>query len=99
MTSRGYSALRGRWPAATRAVCTVRAALMQLTRRLAEAGAADESAPPPTNTMPTAGFRDEYRVGFSLSRPPPANDFRECPWCRSLANPEAPDGAELTGDR
>lgn len=92
---------RGSWAAARRRVrlaavrvaSAVRAALMRVMRRLAEAGTAGSAGSPPTKICSTQVLQDEYRAGFCLPSPRPAraaSDLHECPWCLSLGNPDTP---------
>ncbi|MFJ4863683.1 hypothetical protein [Streptomyces sp. NPDC088748] len=74
----------------------VRAALMRVSRRLAEAGAARAVGSARTKIRSSQVLQDEYRAGFSLPPPRPAragSDLHECPWCLSLGTPGTPDPA------
>lgn len=96
---------RGPWPAArrrvrlaaARVVNTVRTALMQVTRRLAETGMGGAVTPSRTRIGSIRVLQDEYRAGFPLPPPHPASaasDLHECPWCLSLGNPHTPGPAD-----
>ena len=96
---------RGPWPtarrrvrlAAARVAHTVRVALMRATRRLAGTGMGGATTPSRTKIGSLQALQDEYRAGFSLPPPHPANaasDLHDCPWCLSLGNPGTPGLAD-----
>ena len=91
IAARGRAARRRVWLAAARAVSTARAALIRMTRRVAEAGLADAVAPPRTKLDAIQVLQDEYRAGFPLPVPhqaSAASDLHECQWCISLGHPD-----------
>ncbi len=86
--------------AAARVANTVRAALMQVTRRLAETGMGGSITPSRTKSGSIRALQDDYRAGFSLPPPHPASaasTLHECPWCLSLGNPDTPGPADPAG--
>lgn len=94
MAAGSEPAARSPWAAIARALRTTRVALMQVTRRLAEAGTAGGTGPPRTNSTSTPMLRDEYRAGFAPRRPPAESavtNHGECQWCRLLGDPEPRD--------
>lgn len=65
---------------------TVRATLLRVTRRVAEA----VTTPRRRKTDSVQALHDEYRAGFSMPLPHQTSaesDHHACPWCISLGRP------------
>lgn len=83
----------------------VRAAVIRVIRRLADAGTAGGAVPPGAGMGSMPQVHDAYRSGFSLplpSRASPAStasDPHECPWCRALGSPDPPGRSGRAGGR